>query len=414
MAISSSLKSFIKSSAIFTAASIFINLLGYVFHIFAGRYLGPASYSDVTTTLAYATILSVPVTVASVVIVKKTGSHADKALYLHSLLAYFDSFSRSYLALGIVYLGLSILGYFNHLAITTLILMPSFVITFVAAQLYASLLQAGKLFTPLSLTLTLTGILKLSGALLTLYFPTTAPILTLLIISNIVQIVVSRKYLFHHFSRKIAVLRGSMDLLRDSALRLTGISILGLILLNNMDIVLAKQLLPADMAGVYGVWSLFAKAITFSFIPLSSVALVFFADSNNDHNPKHILYLSIGFLAISGFCAFLLFHILSGFLVTSLMGVKFNALIPLLPHSAIFGTIYSLIYLINSYYLSKNSKLAYLPAWIAIIVLTFLAIWGNTLSSFTRLITYSTGFLMIIYPLTMYLRTKLSFSRPSQ
>ena len=68
---SNTFKSFIKSSAIFTRASIFVNFAFYAFHILAGRYLGPANYSDITTILAYATILSVPVMVASVVIIKR-------------------------------------------------------------------------------------------------------------------------------------------------------------------------------------------------------------------------------------------------------------------------------------------------------------------------------------------------------
>ena len=405
MVISNSIKSFIKSSAIFTGASIFVNLLGYAFHVFAGRYLGPANYSDITTILAYATILTVPVTVLSVVVIKRVGRHTNKSLYLRSLLAYFDSLSHSVPVLVAIYLTLSSLGYLNHLSSSTILLMPIFVITFVFAQLYAVLLQAGKLFSPLSLTITLTGILKLAGALLTPFFPFATPILLLLIISNLSQIWLSRRYLLSHFPTSTGMVKEPLFSLRDPALRLTFVSILGLILLNNLDIVLAKQFLTASEAGVYGVWSLFGKAITFSFIPLASVALVFFADKESDHNPLHILYPSIIFLVICGTLAYFVFYLLSNFMVTTLMGAEFAALIPLLPRSAIFGTVCSLIYLINNYYLSQSSKLAYLPAIITLIILVTLSALGNNLYDFTRLITVGTGISLLIYPVAILARS---------
>ena len=401
---SNTFKSFIKSSAIFTGASIFVNLLGYAFHILAGRYLGPANYSDITTILAYATILSVPVMVASVVIIKRAGSHSDKPHYLLSLQSYFDALSHSVPVLVAIYLALSGLGYLNHLSSSTILLMPIFVITFVFAQLYAVLLQAGKLFSPLSLVITITGILKLAGALLTPFFPFATPILLLLIVSNLSQIWLSRRYLLSHFPVHAEIIKKSPFSLRDPSLRRIFVSILGLILLNNLDIVLAKQFLTASEAGIYGVWSLFGKAITFSFIPLSSVALVFFADKESDHNPLHILYPSIIFLVICGTLAYFVFYLLSNFMVTTLMGAEFATLIPLLPRSAIFGTVYSLIYLINNYYLSQSSKLAYLPAAITLIILVVLLVMGTTLSNFTSLITLTGGLSLLIYPMAILVR----------
>ena len=410
MAISSSLKSFARSSVIFTGASIFVNLLGYAFHIFAGRYLGPANYSEVTTILAYATILSAPVLVASVIIIKSAGIHKNKASYLISLQHYFDSLAHSYTSLIALYIGLAVLGLLNHLSLTSALIMPAFAITFIFAQLYASLLQADKLFSSLSLIITITGVIKLTGALLTPFFPSATPILLLLIISNFAQMYLVRRYLLARHGTLPALPIPTISR-NDPTIWVTLISILGLTLLNNLDIVLAKQFLPAAEAGIYGVWSLFGKAIAFSFLPLSSVALVFFADNENDHNHLHILLPSIFFLVACGVLAYFAFYLLSGFMVTTLMGAKFDELIPLLPYSAIFGTVYSLIYLINNYLLSQNSRLAYLPAMITIIILVILSAWGKSLDDFIRLITISSGGLLLLYPTTIYLRTKPAFSR---
>lgn len=410
MAKTHSLRSFVQSSTIFTLATVLVNFLGYAFHVLSGRYLGPVSYSDITTILAYAIILTVPVTVGSVLIIKRAGSHSNKPAYFTSLLSTFDYFIRPSPLLLALYLGLVLFGYCNRLSPLTLPLMPIFVVTYVLAQLYASLLQAGKLFSPLSLIIIVTGLLKLGGALLTLVLPSPVPILLLLIVSNLSQIWLSRRRIFREYGRANLHTARPTFSLANPFLRLTFFSILGLTLLNNLDIVLAKQFLAPELAGLYGVWSLFAKAITYTFIPLSSVALVFFADADSDLPPTRLLYPSLAFLIFSGILAYGAFYLFSPLLVTTLMGPQFSPLIPLLPLAAIFGTVCSLIYLLNNYFLSQNSLLAYLPAIITIAIVILLSLLGSNLTTFIHLITWGTGSLLLIYPTTVYLRTKRAFS----
>lgn len=410
MAKTHSLRSFVQSSTIFTLATVLVNFLGYAFHVLSGRYLGPVSYSDITTILAYAIILTVPVTVGSVLIIKRAGSHPDKGAYLQRLLSSFDYFIRPSPLLLALYLGLVLFGYCNRLSSVTLPLMPVFVLTYLLAQLYASLLQAGKLFSPLSLIIIVTGLLKLGGALLAIVLPSPVPILLLLIVSNLSQIWLARRRIFRQYGRATAHAARLTFSLTSSVLRLTFISILGLTLLNNLDIVLAKQFLAPELAGLYGVWSLFAKAITFSFIPLSSVALVFFADADSDLPPTRLLYPSLAFLIFSGVLAYGAFALLSPLLITTLMGPQFSPLIPLLPLAAIFGTVCSLIYLLNNYFLSQNSLLALLPAGLTLALASLIIIWGKTLPNFIQLLTFGSTLLLLLYPTTVYLRTKRAFS----
>lgn len=404
MILSNSLKSFVKSSAIFTLASFFVNLLGYAFHVFAGRYLGPASYSEITTVIAYATILSIPVFVLTILIVRR-------AKYLASLMRQFDKLSANVpLILG-SYLTLITLGLLNHLSLVTALIMPAFALSFVLAQLYGVLLQAGKLFSPLSLVITASGVLKLVGALLTPYFPTPLPVLVLLILANLTQIFLSRRFLLAKYSGQDDGVGPALFSLSDPLLKLSFVSVLGMVLLNNMDIVLAKQFLSSTEAGIYGVWSLFAKAITYSFVPLSAVALVFFSDQKETHDPKHILYPSAVFLVFGGVLSYLAFKYLASFLVTALMGAEFSALIPLLPLAAIFGTLYSLIALVNNYFLANSSPLALVPAGIAAIMTLLVIIYGHDLSGFISVMSYGALSLLLLYPTTILLRTKRASSR---
>lgn len=403
---STSLKHFIRSSAIFTVAGVIVNILGYAFHILAGRYLGPSSYSEITAVFAYGMLLSVPIMVISVVIVSQSGGHADqskRSAFLSSLRTYFDTLAHSYLLIAGLYLGLALFGYFNHLSLSSAIIMPAFVLTLLYSQLYPILLQASKRFTPLAFILIVTGVLKLAAASVAPFFPSASLILLLLVISNLVQIYLSRRYL-PRSSERVDPFSLS-TIFSDPRLKLTFFSLLGLVALNNLDVVLSKQFLQADFSGMYGVWSLFAKAITYSFIPLSSVALVFFTDAEHRHNSVRILVLSLIFLSFTGVVSYFAFALLSTFLVTDLMGPSFAPLLPLLPFSAIFGTVYSMIYLLNNYYLSVSSKLSLLPLTFAIVTGLVLLVRPHTLSSFTIAITVCGGLALLTYPLATLWRT---------
>jgi len=405
-----SIRPFLHSTTIFTASGILVNLLGYLFHLLAARLLGPGNYSEITTVFAYGILLSTPIMVISVVIIGQSGSHVQAAArekFLNSLRVYFDSFSRSFPAFMVSYLLLSLFGYFNHLSLATAFIMPAFVLTFLYAQLYPILLQSAKRFTTLSLILLVTGVLKLVTALAAFILPSASLILLLMTLVNLVQIYYSRHKLPLLASPPSSF--SPTQILTDSRLKLTFISLVGLIALNNLDIVLAKQILPADSSGMYGIWSLFAKAITYSFLPLSSVALVFFTDRLNQHQSQRILTLSALFLSFTGLATYFLLRPLSEFLIINLMGSDFAPLVTLLPLSAIFGTVYSLIYLLNNYYLSIKSRFAYLPAIFSLITIITLAIMGQSLSAFILTITVCGTISLLLYPMLGLLRTKLAF-----
>lgn len=410
MVLTPSLKSFLKSSFIFTASGVIVNVLGYLFHLLVGRFLGPGSYSEITTVFAYGTLLSAPVMVLSVIVVGQSGLYLDsatKSAYLSSLRAYFDSLARSVPFLLSSYLILAILGYLNHLSLLSAFIMPAFVLTFLFAQLYPILLQSAHLFTPLSLILLMTGTLKLTAALIAPYYSSAPAVLLLLVFVNLAQIAFSRRYL----SRAKSSLSSFTisQIWQDPRFKLTLLSLLGLIAFNNLDLVLAKQLLPADSAGIYGVWSLFAKAIVYSFLPLSSVALVFFTDRQHHSHSRQLLFLSVVFLGLVGIIAYYTFQALSDLLVTRLMGIAYAPLIPLLSYAALFGTGYSLIYLLNNYLLARSSRLAILPLPLTVIAVICLVIWGR--ADLSRFITTNTWIILGILSLYFVILSSVKFAR---
>lgn len=402
--------SFIANSSIVTSATLAINLLGYAFHIFAGRGLGPATYSEITTMIAYSMIFGVPATVATVLIIKRIGEQKttqDKFNLIHSFECFFFTLLSRPITLFLVYLFIALLGFFTGLNPVTYLTLPLFIFIFILAQLYAAFLTAGQLFTAFAFSTLIMGIIKLLGALSAPIFHLLPPVIISLILASLIQFIFSLFVLHHHYPRAFDSSSRLHTLFSVPTLMLTFLSILGIILLSNGDVVLAKRFLTDGEAGLYGAWSLFAKAITYTFIPLSQVALVYFTDkSEGITSPSRILSLSFMIIVFAGITAYLGFTYFGNWFIILLMGAQFSALVPLLPSAAIFGTVCSLIYLINNYFLSTNSRLSLMPALIALLILTVLALSGHDLASFTLLITYSAGISLLIYPTTILLRTK--------
>ena len=355
---------FLKHSAVFTIASVIVNVLGYLFHAIASRYLGPEKYSDVVTIIAYSLILSVPIMAANVVIVKRVGR--EKAIeQKRSVVAaieksLYELVKKHWRHLPFIYLILMGAGYLNNLTFWSYLIMPFFVMLFVFSQIYVPLLQSIKLFFYLSITIAAVGIIKLSGAISTIFVDSVVWLLLLLTTSALAQ-----AWLGHHYIKTSthkdlgsSFIFSVKRIIHNKKVQLTFFSVLGVVLLNNLDVLFAKKFLTAHEAGLFGIWSLFAKLIAYSSIPLSAVALVFFADKNSQQESKKIL-LTSGLLILGLGIALLGAYWWFGELIlTTFVGSEFLDITQVLPLAAVFGTFYSLIFVVNNYLLAHDSQAA--------------------------------------------------------
>jgi O-antigen/teichoic acid export membrane protein len=355
---------FLKHSAVFTIASGLVNILGYLFHAISSRHLGPEKYSDVVTIIAYSLILSVPIMAISVVIVKRVGREKTIEKKHQAIVAIenflYELVKKHWQYLSIIYLVLIGLGYLNNLTFWSYIMMPVFVMLFVFSQVYIPLLQSIKMFFSLSVVIVVVGLIKLSGAITTIFVDSVVWLLLLLATSALAQIWLGYRYTHQTTHKNLgkAFVFSLKRVIHNKKNQLTFFSILGIVMLNNLDVLFAKKLFSAHEAGLFGIWSLFAKLIAYSSVPLSTVALVFFADKNNQQKSKKILAISI--LLILGLGTVLLgtYWLFGGFVLETFVGNEFLAIAHILPLAAIFGTFYSLIFVINNYLLAHDSLAA--------------------------------------------------------
>jgi len=355
---------FLKHSAVFTIASAFVNVLGYLFHALASRYLGPEKYSDVVTIIAYSLILSVPIMAANVVIIKRVGREKTmqqkRSVVIAIEKAIYQLVKQYWYYLPLIYLTLMGVGYFNNLTFWSYIIMPVFVTAFVFSQIYIPLLQSIKLFFNLSILITVVGIIKLSGAVTTFFIDSVIGLLVLLTTSVLAQMWLGHRYI--KLSTKKSVKKSFIfslkRLLHNKKVQLTFFSVLGVVLLNNLDVLFAKKFLTAHEAGLFGIWSLFAKLIAYSSVPLSAVALVFFADKNSQQESKKILTISALLILGLGVALLGAYWLFGEFILATFVGSEFLTITQFLPLAAVFGTFYSLIFVFNNYLLAHDSRAA--------------------------------------------------------
>ncbi|MFH1899652.1 MAG: hypothetical protein ABIJ83_00050 [Patescibacteria group bacterium] len=394
---------FLKHGAVFTIASGLVNILGYLFHALASRYLGPEKYSDVVTIIAYSLILSVPIMAANVVIVKRVGREETiekKRLVVVAIeKALYKLIKKHWRYLPLIYLALMGAGYLNNLTAWSYIIMPIFVLLFIFSQVYVPLLQSIKLFFSLSVVIAIVGLIKLSGAITTIFVDSVVWLLLLLTASALAQVLLGHRYtqkFTHKNLEKKSFIFSLKRIVHNKKVQLTFFSVLGVVLLNNLDVLFAKKFFSAHEAGLFGIWSLFAKLIAYSSIPLSAVVLVFFTDKNSQQESKKVLAISALLILGLGIVLLGVYWMFGGFILKTFVGSEFLAIAQFLPLAAIFGTFYSLIFVMNNYLLAHDSRAALVIAITIPILYTIIFILAQSIQQLVIMDVIGSGAMLMM------------------
>ena len=71
---------FLKGGLFLTTSAFITNFIYYLVNILTARGLGPTWYGEVNTLLSYTTIISVPLTVVSTIVIQKISSSTNKQI----------------------------------------------------------------------------------------------------------------------------------------------------------------------------------------------------------------------------------------------------------------------------------------------------------------------------------------------
>lgn len=368
---------YIRGGLLLTIASFIVNILNYFFHFLAGRFLGPSGYGEITTLYSYISITSVPLMVISTVIMQKISAQdTDQFIYVKSLETFFWKLTKrwSFFIIPVLLIIPLTPQVTNLTTIVAYALIPFVLLSFVGS-FYNSVLQGLKLFliySLLGIANTIIKLLSIIPAIFNIYdasgviiFQLLFSLLTLSISIHIIR----KKIMQHHDNQSRIINKRLLIIFADRQFLITLISLIGITILTNLDIIFVKKFFSAQESGIYNSWNLFAKIITYIVGPIIPVSFVFFASGKNKLNQNKILFLSLGALLIFCLISYFGYSVFGGQLTNLLFGNKFNTIIPYLGLASIFGSFYTMIIFINNFFLAKKSAFS-------VILLIILPIYG--------------------------------------
>lgn len=354
---------FYRSSFLMTIGSFAGNLLNYAFNFISARALGPAGYGEIVSLFSYLSILTIPVVIPSTIITQKISAHrADRAVYASTIEAWILKKYARWWWLFILFVILSPLTpYVTNLSLTTSIALVPLLLFSVVGAFYLAALQGLRRFQDFISIGLISTIIKLIGALLVfLGIFGFNSILIMLIASAVFSFYQGKKIFTRYtgmqdpknhtvYTQRIA------GVVANKQFVITALSLIAVMLFNNVDIMFVKKFYSAHDAGIYSAWSLFAKIIFYVIGPIIAVGFVFFADKTDDNHVK-TLKSSLMILMFISACGVSIYSFFPSLVVSIFFGTQFQAVQKHLPSAALFGMFYAAIFLINNYFIATNDK----------------------------------------------------------
>ncbi|MDD5178468.1 MAG: oligosaccharide flippase family protein [Candidatus Nanoarchaeia archaeon] len=360
---------------LFVCVTIF-NVIGYLFHFFAGRLLGPEDYGVFAVLLSILYLSNVILTVIQTSITKFASDlKADKGilsyLFVNSLRRL--SFYGSLLTIVFFIISPWLAKFLKIDNVWPVLITGTFFFLSFIVSVNRGMLQGLQEFKKLGLSYICEGIIKLiSGVVLILIGLGSSGAVLAFSISYLGAFLITLlplKSLFYtqkvHFDTK--------QVYKYSFWVLIALSLLTL--MYTIDVVLVKHFLDPLSSGYYGALSLMGKIIFFGTL---SVSMVMFPKSSELFEAKgaskHIMYKSLGLVLLFGIPVTLFYFLFPEFAINLLFGKSYFGMAPYMWVYGATMTLFSLTYVISFYLLSIKQYIFLLILGV-FVVLEAVIIW---------------------------------------
>lgn len=339
----------LTDSTIVIATSFLINILNYLFQLYVGRSLGPIEYGVFGSLVSILYIISVPSTTIRTTITKFVSEFKADGQDEQIAALIFGAIKKlslySFFILLVFSMGSGGVASFLKISSRTpaillgLILVTSFVLPVVMGALLG--MQRFWVF----------GANGVLGALFKLFFGVVLisfgfgvnGALSSLILSNLLVFfvgIISLKTVFQRRGCAVEAIK-KRDIYYYSAPVL--LTMLSLTVISNIDIVLMKHFLPPEEAGYYAAASLLGKVIFFAAGPIS---LAMFPKASEEYALKRrsalLLRDSLFYTFVISLFGVTVYFVSPFFVVSSLFGSEFLAVVPLIGLFGVAMALYSL------------------------------------------------------------------------
>lgn len=366
----------ISGSILLVFGTLFANFFNLIFSILMGRMLIRADFGTLSSIIAVITIPTVVATAISPLVIILAGTYFAQKQY--------DSISSLYFKLNKIFLVISTLlcitffifipqiNYFFNINNNFLLILTDLIIFIsIMTAINISFIQAKLAFKFFVLILCLTTIIKLisSWILVSLGFKVIGGA-TGIFLGVLIPYLISfipLKFVFNSKITKAPKIDTKILITYGIPAVIVSLGISGFI---TNDLILVKHYFNPDLAGLYAGLSLIGRIIFFISAPIGSVMFPLVVQQYAKKEKFTTTFLLSLFLIFLSSVAITIFYTLfPKFSVLFFLNKReYFAIIPYLTFFSIFITIYSLVSIIASFYLSiKKTKIA-IPVIIAAIL----------------------------------------------
>ena len=332
---------------------------GFVYHAIAGRILGPEVYGEVAFLIAFYAVGTGPALILIVVLARYTAMlNARGDPGVRSLLA------RTARLIAIPCLAFILLttlfarpiAAYAHVGSTIPILVLGFSIALIwQVAIPRGVLQGLQRFTSLSLNLSLELVVRTTAVILLLKAGYAVSGAMTAVFAGLVFVFLLGLFsLRDHFRRQAVRVR--LRVMAGFSVT-AAIGIIGVLILYNQDVILAKHYLNDHDAGIYGGLNKIGTILFFLTLSVSQVLFprVVEAVAKEEH-PGRILLSSAGILSLLGGGALLVFAAAPGLVVGILFGPSFKDAVPLVFPVGVIGLALSLDNLLVQFFMAVHDR----------------------------------------------------------
>ena len=392
-----------RGSAVVFTANMAVNFLNYLYTVVMGRMLGPEKYGILVSLISVLTILFVPSLTLNTVIVKFSSKFnalkdIQKLAGLFISITRFIALSGAFVAFVIFVFSWPIAGFLK--------IDDNIPVVFLGILIFLSLLNStsqgfiqGLLrFVLLSGLSVLQAALKLLLAVAFVFFGYgVSGALGALLLATLVAYILSlfslRKLLFIDI-KGVALETREVWLFTAPVF----LSMLGLNLINNLDIILVKRFFAPHEAGLYAALSQVGKII---FYVVTSVSLVMFPIVSGRNSVgrtyKRVFYSSL-LMTFVGITAILVVYFFFPEVVIGLIyGSDYLSIAPKLWLMGVFMSLVSVAYLFINFFLAIHRN--FIPAVIPVFSLLQAILiykYHGSLSQVISVSIFAVGFLLLL------------------
>jgi O-antigen/teichoic acid export membrane protein len=333
---------------------------GFVYHAIAGRILGPEIYGEVAFLIAVYAVGTGPALILIVVLARYVamltarGDPGVRSLFTRTVRLI--AIPCLFFILLTVLFAHSIAAY-AHVGSTIPILVLGFSIALIwQVAIPRGILQGLQRFTALSLNLSLELVVRTVVVFLLLragYAVSGA--MAAVFVGLAFVFCLGLFSLRDHFRGHVGQ-RVRLRVMAGFSLTATA-GIIGVLILYNQDVILAKHFLSDHDAGIYGGLNKIGTIVYFLTLSVSQVLFPRVVEAvAKEQNPGRLLLSSAGILAALGACALVVFAIVPQLVVGILFGPSFSDAIPFIFPVGLIGLALSLDNLLVQFFMAVHDR----------------------------------------------------------